>query len=59
MGNIKGEAIMGMVDEMKIRMDTINNLRARFNELKNKALMGNLDDRGHEELARLRAHFEK
>jgi len=50
---------MGMVDEMKIRMDTINNLRARFNELKNKALMGNLDDRGHEELARLRAHFEK
>jgi hypothetical protein len=47
------------MDNMKDKGGDMSDMKARFEELKSKEQAGELDDKGREELAELRAHFEK
>jgi hypothetical protein len=48
-----------MMDDMKGKMGNMDDMRARFNELKGQEKAGNISDKGREELARLRDQFKK
>jgi hypothetical protein len=51
---------MSMMDTMKDKMsDMGDEARERFEKLKSQERAGELDDKGREELNKLRAHFEK
>lgn len=46
---------MAMMDDMNMDMDA---MRARYDDLRNREEIGSLDDKGREELDRLRSQFE-
>jgi hypothetical protein len=50
---------MGLMDNMKDKMSDMDSMRARFEDLKQKEQMGDLDDKGREELNKLKQHFDK
>ena len=50
---------MGLMDKMKDKAGDMGDMKSRFEELKSKEQTGDLDDKGREELAELRAHFDK
>lgn len=50
------EDAMGMMDNMTGKMD--DELRGRYEQLKSQERAGELDDKGREELNKLRERFE-
>jgi len=54
-----GGKAMGLMDKMKDKAGDMGDMKSRFEELKSKEQTGDLDDKGREELAELRAHFDK
>ena len=49
---------MAMMDDMQNKMGDMDNMKDRFEELKNKEQAGQLDAEGRVELAKLRSRFE-
>lgn len=47
---------MGMMDNLSSNMD---DMKARYEELRSKEQAGSLDDKGRAELDKLRSHFEQ
>ena len=51
---------MGLLDSAKDNMsDSMDSMRARYEELKTREQDGNLDDKGRMELDQLRNRFER
>ena len=50
---------MGIMDDMKGDASNMDAMKARFEELKSKEQSGAIDDKGREELTRLRSQFDK
>lgn len=50
---------MGLMDNMKDKMSNTDEMRDRMEQLKENEKAGELNDKGREELARLREHFNK
>lgn len=50
---------MGIMDNMQDQTGDMDNLRARFEDLKSKETTGDLDDRGKQELQQMREYFDK